>query len=76
LNEYNGDYNGHPVDRKAEWLACHNPKIGVVAVDGFDRPQSIHELMMALVKIGYHPVAQWVFKEGWSVTEFQKLPER
>jgi hypothetical protein len=76
LNEYNGDYNGHPVDRKAEWLAYHNPKIGVVAVDGLDRPQSIHELMMALVKIGYHPVAQWVFKEGWSVTEFQKLPER
>ena len=65
-------YNLKPLDRKAEWLAYHSPRIAVVSVDGLDPPPLIQELVNKLENIGYHPFILRRFNEGWTVIELRQ----
>jgi hypothetical protein len=48
------------------------PRIGLVHIEGLDRPDRFASAILALQKAGYRPHKEWILSEHWSILEFGK----
>jgi len=65
-------YNADPFSGSAYKRAHFESKIGLIVLEGLDRPQLIEKAQIEIIKSGYFPVKKWSFDGGWSIVEFHR----
>jgi len=65
-------YNADPFSCSAYKRAHFESKIGLIILEGLDRPQLIEKAQIEIIKSGYFPVKKWNFEGGWYIVEFHR----